>query len=96
MQQEAGEGQPVQSGHVHSLPPSSHQELHMQDDLPIVHPREVNTTMQQNLGQNDSDDEYTECGLCGLSWEKETDEPENWIMCDTCRMWYHWECAGVF
>ena len=69
----------------------------MQDDLPIVHPREVNIAMQLDSQiQNDSDDEYTECGLRGLSWEKETDELENWIMCDTCCMWYHWECTGVF
>lgn len=35
------------------------------------------------------------CGMCGDPYEEETDEVQNWIGCDSCDKWYHWECVGV-
>lgn len=35
------------------------------------------------------------CGVCGQEYINETEEPEFWIQCDCCSMWYHWSCVGV-
>lgn len=36
------------------------------------------------------------CTVCGGLWEEETDQVEQWIQCDTCMHWFHWECVCIY
>ena len=36
------------------------------------------------------------CGVCGQLYSDQTDEVENWIACDHCSLWFHWDCVNVF
>ena len=35
------------------------------------------------------------CSKCGDAYEEETDEVQNWIACDSCNEWFHWDCVGI-
>ena len=37
------------------------------------------------------ENEDNHCGMCGILYEEETDEIEQWIACDKCSIWYHWK-----
>ena len=41
------------------------------------------------------DTSVTLCGVCGKPWQEQTDKVENWIQCELCELWLHWECEGV-
>ena len=45
--------------------------------------------------KDEGDDEDGDCGICGILYEDETDEIEQWIACDKCSTWYHWKCVDV-
>ena len=40
------------------------------------------------------DPEYF-CNVCGHVYEEETEEVQNWIACDVCSNWFHYECVGI-
>ena len=33
--------------------------------------------------------------LCGKAYEEETDTVEQWIECEQCKNWFHFDCVGV-
>ena len=35
------------------------------------------------------------CGVCGRSYEEETEEPEVWIECELCSKWFHCSCENL-
>ena len=35
------------------------------------------------------------CGICGQLYEEITEEVQNWIACDKCKRWFHFECVGI-
>ena len=35
------------------------------------------------------------CGVCGKSYEEETEEPEVWIECELCYQWFHCRCENL-
>ena len=35
------------------------------------------------------------CGVCGQVYEELTEEVQNWIACDKCQTWFHFECVGI-
>lgn len=45
--------------------------------------------------QSDEADEETFCGVCEQLYAELTEENENWIQCDICPTWYHFECVGI-
>ena len=36
------------------------------------------------------------CGVCSKDWQEETEEVEDWIQCEMCEEWYHWQCQNIF
>ena len=40
------------------------------------------------------ENEDDHCGMCGILYEEETDEIEQWIACVKCSIWYHWKCVN--
>ena len=37
----------------------------------------------------------TLCKVCGRPWQEETNQIEDWIQCELCEHWFHWECASI-
>ena len=35
------------------------------------------------------------CGICKKPYIDQTDEVENWVQCDKCDQWCHFDCAGL-
>ena len=35
------------------------------------------------------------CGVCEAMYECETEEVEDWIACDRCSCWFHFQCVAV-
>ena len=35
------------------------------------------------------------CGVCQLPYKDITDEVEDWIECDSCSKWFHYQCVGI-
>ena len=35
------------------------------------------------------------CGVCKGEYKEQTDVEENWIDCDNCNSWFHWECVDL-
>ena len=35
-------------------------------------------------------------GVCSKDWQEETEEVEDWIQCEMCEEWYHWQCQTIF
>jgi len=35
------------------------------------------------------------CGVCKGQYKDETDIEENWIGCENCDSWFHWECVNL-
>ena len=50
-------------------------------------------TCQQS--QTETQQTSSFCHVCGLPYELYTDEVENWIACDECEEWFHFECVGI-
>ena len=46
-----------------------------------------NVTMGNVPNTDQGDDEDDHCGMCGILYEDETDEIEQWIACDKCSIW---------
>ena len=44
---------------------------------------------------SEQDNTVTFCGVCCEVYAEVTDEPEDWIQCDSCLKWFHFECANI-
>ena len=59
---------------------------------------EVTTNCSGGPDLSASDGESEEewfCGDCGRLYEDETEEPEIWIECGLCSLWFHCSCEGL-
>ena len=45
--------------------------------------------------QLEQSDEETVCGMCKQVYADLTEHNENWIQCDVCPSWFHFECVGI-
>ena len=50
---------------------------------------------KQTRSTQETEPEHVLCGVCGKEYEEETIEPELWIACDHCNLWFHCTCEGL-
>lgn len=63
-------------------------------DLNVETTTSSSTRRQKQKAANTADTETTLCGVCTEEYE-ETEEPEDWISCDMCLGWFHFQCVHV-
>ena len=52
-------------------------------------------TRKQNAEKKQSQlEQQSYCGVCQEIYNEYTTTVENWICCDTCQTWFHFECVG--
>ena len=45
--------------------------------------------------EGSSSAEVVLCAICGNPYEDLTEDVENWICCEKCESWFHFNCAGI-
>ena len=56
---------------------------------------ETRARKKQQKSQGDCENSI-KCGVCSKDWQVETEEVEDWIQCEKCEKWYHWQCQNIF
>ncbi|KAJ7582474.1 jumonji superfamily protein [Mycena floridula] len=63
-----------------------------EDEKPAAVPTPEATTSDLTPASAEARDD-SKCPLC-VGTELNAVEKEKWILCDACKTWYHWRCAG--
>ena len=54
------------------------------------------STRKQNAEKKQSQlEQQSYCGVCREMYKEYTTTVENWICCDTCQTWFHFECVRI-